>query len=286
VLLTQSGKQPESSFGAECDAGFGHGAGSTCHWTDGCRCRLALVTRTQLVMFSKGPKRQILLNSLISGIFVIYFGSLAAAIRLSPEAYDWRRMSISWLLYPRNDPTFHFIASLSIAMTGVLIVPIAADTRRWLRSTSAVLADLGALILGLGALLLILAGLIVSHPYAGQARFPRLHEWLARGAALTLGMGMLMLWLSALKTWFTSPAKGAPRLGSLLIAWSLLVVPAILVIALRMLAYAARGWSSGVFRTIESRSLWHLGFWEWIGSGAVFLFLLSSALFLPDSGSE
>lgn len=244
------------------------------------------MTRILLDLFSNGPKRQNLLNSLIPAIFVIYFGSLAAAIRLSPEAYDWRRKSISWLLYPRNDPSFHYIASLAVAVTGLLMVPFAAYIRARLRSTFTIFADLGALILGLGALLLTLAGLIVSHPYAGKARFPRLHEALARSAAFALGMGMLMLWLTAIKTWVISSATGALRLRRLLIAWSLLLVPAILVMALRLLAYAARGSSSGFLRTIGNRSLWHLGFWEWIGSGAVFLFLLSSALFLPDRAPE
>jgi len=244
------------------------------------------VSRFLLDLLSNGPKRQNLLNSLIPAIFIIYFGCLAAAVQLSPEAYDWRRKSISWLLYPRNDPSFHLVASLAVAVTGLLMVPFAAYIRARLRSTSIIVTNLGALTLGLGAFLLILAGLIVSHPYAGKARFPRLHETLARGAALALGIGMLMLWLSAIKTWFTSSAKGALHLRTLLIAWSLLLVPAISVVVLRLLAYAARGWSSGVFRVIENRNLWHLGFWEWIGSGAVFLFLLSSALFLRDPALE
>ncbi|MBV8360774.1 MAG: hypothetical protein JO189_22985 [Deltaproteobacteria bacterium] len=245
-----------------------------------------LVNRFLLDLLSKGPKRQNLLNALIPAIFVVYFGCLAAAIRLSPEAYDWRRKSISWLLYPRNDPSFHFFASLAVAITGLLMVPFAAYIRARLRSASIIFTNLGALTLNLGALLLILAGLIVSHPYAGKARFPWLHETLARGAAFALGIGMLMLWLSAIRTWFTSSTKGALRLRTLVIAWSLLLIPAILVIVLRLLAYAARGWSSAVFWAIENRNLWHLGFWEWIGSGAVFLFLLSSALFLPDHVSE
>ncbi|MBV8054362.1 MAG: hypothetical protein JOZ29_08315 [Deltaproteobacteria bacterium] len=240
------------------------------------------MTRILRDLFSTKPKRQYLLNSLIPAIFVIYFGSLAAAIQFSREAYDWRRKSISWLLYPHNDPSFHIIASLAVAVTGLLMMPFAAYIRARLRSAFMIFTDLGALILGLGALLLILAGLIVSHPYAGKARFPRLHEALARGAAFALGMGMLMLWLSAIKTWFASSTKGALHLRRLLIAWSLLLIPAIVVAALRLLAYVARGSSSGLFRAIENRSLWHLGFWEWIGSGAVFLFLLSSALFLPD----
>jgi hypothetical protein len=244
------------------------------------------MTQVLLGLLSNGPKRQNLLTSLTPAIFVIYFGSLAAVIRLCPGTYDWRYKSISWLLYPRNDPNFHLIASLAIAATGLLMVPFAGYIRTRLREESIILTNLGALMLGLGALLLILAGLIVSHPYAGSARFPWLHETLARSAALALGIGMLMLWLSVIKTRVTSSATDALCLRRLLIAWSLLVIPAMLVMALRLLAYAARGGSSEVVRIIESRSLWHLGFWEWIGSGAVFLFLLSSALFLPDHTSE
>jgi hypothetical protein len=244
------------------------------------------MTQVLLDLLSNGPKRQNLLTSLTAAIFVTYFGSLAAVIRFCPRTYDWRYKSISWLLYPRNDPGFHFIASLAIAATGLLMVPFAGYIRMRLRGASMILTNLGALVFGLGALLLILAGLIVSHPYAGNARFPWLHEILARSAALALGIGMLMLWLSAIKTWVASSATDAFCLRRLLIAWSLLLIPAILVMALRLLAYAARGWSSGGMRIIESRSLWHLGFWEWIGSGAVFLFLLSSALFLPDHASE
>jgi hypothetical protein len=244
------------------------------------------MTQVLLDLLSNGPKRQNLLTSLTAAIFVIYFGSLAAATHFCPGTYDWRYKSISWLLYPRNDPGFHFIASLAIAATGLLMVPFAGYIRMRLGAASMILTNLGALMFGLGALLLILAGLIVSHPYAGNARFPWLHEALARSAALALGLGMLMLWLSAIKTWFASPTIGALRLRRLLIAWSLLLIPAILVIALRLLAYAGRRWSSGVLRIIESRSLWHLGFWEWMGSGAVFLFLLSSTLFLPDHASE
>jgi len=230
--------------------------------------------------FSKAPNQQDLVW-LIPGIFVIYFGSLLVAIGPSAKAYDWRRNSISWLLYPRNDPAFHLIASVAVAVTGVLILPITAYIRTRLRSGTTALTDLGAIILGLGAFLLSLSGLIVSHPYAGKARLPGLHEGLARSAALALGIGMLVLWLSAVKTWARSAERDS-RLGRLLVAWSILIVPAILVVALRIAAYAARAWPTVVFRTIASRSLWHLGFWEWIGSAAVFLFLLSSALLLPD----
>jgi hypothetical protein len=242
------------------------------------------LTRILFDLLAHGPKRQNLLNLLIPAIFASYFGSLATAIRWSPEAYDWHRRSISWLLYPHNDPTFHLVASLGVAVTGLLMVPFAGYIRS--RLSASVLTNLGAVILGCGALLLILAGLIVSHPYAGQARFPRLHEALARAAALALGTGMAVFWLSGLKMWHWSRARELSSLRRVLIAWSLLLVPAILVAALRLLAYVARGGSGRFVRLIENRTLWHLGFWEWIGSAAVFLFLLSSALFLPERASE
>jgi hypothetical protein len=208
---------------------------------------------------------------------------LATAARLSSQSYDWRRKSISWLLYPRNDPTFHLFASGAIALTGLLIIPIVAYIRQRLASAPIVLRNLGAMMLDIGALLLIMAGLIVSHPYAGRAAFPRLHEMLARGAAIGLGTGMVMLWVAVLKIRFTSFAGGPSDLRLLVTGWSLLVIPAILVLATRVIAAFAHRWSTGVFRVIENRNLWHLGFWEWIGSGAVFLFFLTSALFLPES---
>jgi hypothetical protein len=237
-------------------------------------------------LLSEGPKRQNLLGRLIPAILLVYFGSLAAVVGVSHQAYDWRRRSISWLLYPGNNPSFHFIASLAIAVTGLLMVPFAAFIRVRLKSRSMIFTDLGVFQLRLGALLLVLAGLIVSHPSSGKAGFPRLHEELARGSALALGIGIFLLWLSAIRTWLNSTSAVGLHLRRLLVAWSLLLMPAILVAGLRLLAYLTREWSGGVFAIIQNRSLWQLGFWEWIGSGGVFLFLLSSALFLPDPENE
>jgi hypothetical protein len=205
---------------------------------------------------------------------------------MSRQPYDWRRKSISWLLYPSNNPSFHFVASLAIALTGTLMVPFAPFIRARLKSSSITFTNLGVFQLRLGAFLLILSGLIVSHPLSGEPRFPRLHEELARGSALALGIGMLMLWFSAIGTWLSSTSAVGPQLRRLLIAWSLLIVPAILVVALRVISYLTRKWPGGILDLIHNHGLWHLGFWEWIGSGAVFLFLLSSALFLSDPENE
>jgi hypothetical protein len=64
-------------------------------------------------------------------------------------------------------------------------------------------------------------------------------------------------------------------------AWSLTVPFAVLILVLRLLAAAHFQWPNPVYHALENRALWHLGFWEWIGSIAAFLFLLSAALYLP-----
>jgi hypothetical protein len=199
----------------------------------------------------------------------------------SPESYNWRRQAISRLLYPGCDPEFHTIASLGIAVTGLMMIPLVGYIRTRLQSTSAIIVDAGASAFGVGAIYLILAGVVVSHPAHGISPFPRLHEMLARTAAFALGAGMLVLWGCAAKGYFGS-SKRAHQWRWLLVCWSLLTLPAILIAILRVAAGARFEWSNPVYRALENRSLWHLGFWEWLGSAAVFLFLLSAALFLPE----
>lgn len=229
--------------------------------------------------------RNILLFVWLPLIWLSYFGTLAMAAWFSPEGYDWRRQAISKLLYPANDPEFHSIASLGIALTGLLMIPLVGYIRTRLRSVSAISVDAGTSAFAIGAIYLILAGVIVSHPATGTSPFPKLHEILARIAAVALGAGMLVLWGCAARGYFGSPKK-AHRWRWLLVCWSLLTLPALLVVILRSAAGARLDWSNPVYRALENRSLWHLGFWEWLGSAAVFLFLLSAALFLPERADD
>ena len=121
---------------------------------------------------------------------------------------------------------------------------------------------------------MIFGALIVLQPF--------LHEMFARGAGICLGLGMLAFYLCALRGLSVPPDERHERLR-IFLAWSLIVPPALLVLVLRLLAAAHFQRSNPVYRAIENRSLWHLGFWEWIGSTAVFLFLLGAALFLPET---
>jgi hypothetical protein len=155
--------------------------------------------------------------------------------------------------------------------------PLAGYIGRRLRVISPVPAAIGALALGAGAISLILGALIVLHPF--------LHEMFAQGAGIFLGLGMLAFYLCALRGLSVSPSERHARLP-IFLAWSLTVPPALLVIVLRLLTAAHFQWSDPVYQAIENRSLWHLGFWEWIGSIAVFLFLLGAAVFLPENGRD
>jgi len=229
--------------------------------------------------------RRTLLFVLIPLIFVSYFGILAAAIFLSPIAYDWRYSVISHLISPRNNPEFHAVPSLGIPITGLLIIPFSGYINRRLRVVSRLGADIGTVAFANGAIWLTLAGLIVSQGRDRSSSVPRLHEMCARTAAFGLGAGMVVFCLYALKG-YLAPATGKKLYQRrLLISWILLTLGPILGLAfsegLSRLMQAHPVWSYPVEQW-KTSLFWHLAFWEWIGSASVFLFLLSSALFLPE----
>ncbi len=207
-------------------------------------------------------------------ILASYFGSLTLAIALFPGPFDWRTRSMSKLLYPENNPHFHAIGSVGIAIAGLLMIPFAGYIGRRLRVIASLSAQIGTLAFGAGAISLILGALIVWQPF---------HEVFARGAGICLGLGILAFYWCALRALSAPPDDGQPRLG-IFLAWSPIVPPALLVVVLRLLAGAHFQWSNPIYRAIENRSLWHLGFWEWIISGAVFSFLYAATLFLPENG--
>ena len=253
------------------------------------------------VIYPLGPLCQLInrLRSIVSGdlpraavlfvwlplIALSYFGTLTIAAWFSPQAYNWRGSAISKLLYPGYDPRLHYVASLGVAVTGLLIVPLAGYIRQRLRRVSAMAADAGAFALELGAIGLVLAGLIVSHPAHGTSAFPRLHEILARTAAFDLGAGIIVFWLCAAKGYLAAAARSL-EWRRLLISWSLIALPALSIALLRAAVGAHIDWSKPIYRKLEDRALWHLAFWEWLGSAAMFLFLLTAVLYLPESDSQ
>ncbi|HEY6393915.1 MAG TPA: hypothetical protein VIX12_00785 [Candidatus Binataceae bacterium] len=244
------------------------------------------MTLQSLVQYCSGNlTRRTLILVLIPLIFASYFGTLAFAISFAPGVFDWRSRAISKLLYPENDPQFHWIASIGVSIAGLLMIPFAGYISRRLRPCSSIASNAGAFVFGAGAVSLSLAALIVSHPSRGSSSFSSLHETLARFSAIAFGAGMLFFYWCAVRA-RSIPAADKESRFRILVAWGLLTLPAILVVAMRVLAHARLQWSNPVYRALENRALWQLGFWEWLGSAAVFLFLLSSALLLPECACE
>jgi hypothetical protein len=235
-----------------------------------------------LNFFSGNLRRKTLLFVVVPLIFLSYFGTLAFAIFRFPEAYDWRRSVISHLISPRNNPEFHAIPSFGMAFTGLLMIPFAGYINRRLRVASQLGANIGAFAFGSGVLWLILAGLIVSQRHPGTLSLPRLHEMCARTAALSIGTGLLAFCACALKGYLISATGKKPYQRRLLISWMLLTAVPILGVVLSECLLLTLRAQLPVSPVWKNAFFWHLAFWEWIGSAAVFLFLLSSALFLPE----
>lgn len=231
-------------------------------------------------------KRSVLVFWLIPLIFLSFFGSLGAAAVLYPGKYDWRASVISDLLSPRHNPGFHSLASVGLALSALLTMPFAGYLHSRLRLASRLGAGIGAAAFGAGLIALILAGLIVSPHFAPLAAIPRLHEMLGRTSAAGLGIGMLLFCWCALKGQRALPDGRRLYQRRLLVCWVLLTLPplfgAVASESLWLISQAHLPWSYPINQALKTTLLWHLAFWEWIGAAAVFLFLLTSALLLPE----
>ncbi len=216
---------------------------------------------------------------LIPLIIVFFFGSLAVAVALLPQAYDWRTMSISQLLYPRVNPQYHFsVPATGIAVSGVLLFPFAGYVRRRL-GFDAPMVRAGAVFFAAGAICVILASMITSHPLQGRATVPKLHEVLGRASGIGLGVGILLFEFYALGQRRTEDDSVSRRL---VIWWSFITWPAVILVILRLIVVEAHLQALRSFtRSLKQSTVWHLGFWEWIGAVAVIAFLIVSAWLLP-----
>ena len=214
-----------------------------------------------------------------------YFGTLTIAAWFSPTGYEWRRNAISRLLYPAYNPNFYRVASAGVAATGLLLIPLAGYFQRQMSVVSGLFARAAAFALRLGAAGLILAGLIVSHPANGTSAFPRLHEMFARMAAVSVGVSVIAFWICAAKGYLTETADCAEWRRSA-ICLSAVALPALSIALVRVAVGMHLEWSNPLYRELQNRALWHLALWEWLGSVAVFLFLLSAAMCLPPADSH
>ncbi len=152
------------------------------------------------------------------------------AVALLPQAYDWRTMSISQLLYPRVNPQYHFIPATGIAVSGVLLFPFGSTmsggdsaltapmVRRRGFAARCDLRDPG------------------QHDYLasrcrGRATVPKLHEVLGQASGIGLGVGILLFEFYALGQRRTEDDSVSRRL---VIWWSFITWPAVILVILRL----------------------------------------------------
>jgi hypothetical protein len=236
-----------------------------------------------LDFFSGNVSRRTALSILVPLVFVLYFGTLLATVWFFQGTYDWRTSVISNLLSPRRNPNFHWIASLGLSLTGLLSIPFGGYIGHRLRPASRVGANVGMTFFIGGLLALSLPSVIVtrrSHPVLGILG---IHEILARGSALGLGTGIICF------TWCAWQGSNVQSIDQklynrrLIYSWSALTLLALVAVAGSLCSILIPKWgaSASVYQLLRHSPLWHLAFWEWVGSVAVFLFLVSAALFLP-----
>lgn len=229
-------------------------------------------------------QRKAVLVGLLVLILVSFFGSLAVSAWMFPQHYDWRYRVMSNLLSPRDNPEHYWLPSIGVAIAGLCLLPFAFFLSRSLRAVS----TMGASIIGIGFLIggigLACASLVVPQHVHALFGLRRPHELLARIAAGFMAMGMLAGCGCAWR------GRGRIRLWRLFWSWLLLTVPPLcgLIISelLLLLTQHHFAWATSVRRMFRHTVFWHLGFWEWSGAVAVFLFLCAAVLFMPSVDTQ
>src|SRR5438093_4799868 len=214
-------------------------------------------------------------------IAVSFFGNLGMAAWMFPQNYDWWYRVISILLSPRDNPGHYWLPACGIIMAAVLMLPFAGYLRRNLEIVSprAARVSAGALIAGIVAL--ICASLVVPQHVHDVLGIRRLHEFIARSAAGFIAIGLLTACWCAWKGF-----RKNLLVARLFWTWSLLTLLPLAGIllseSLLVLTRLKPAWAMPFRIALRGSVFWHLGFWEWSGSAAVFAFLCAAVFLAPS----
>jgi hypothetical protein len=224
--------------------------------------------------------RKSVLAALLILIFLAFFGTLALSARTFPQNYDWRYRVISNLLSPRDNPDHYWLPACGIILSSVLMLPFAGYLHRSLESASprAAHVSFGAFVAGIFAL--ICACLVVPQHLHDVLGVRRLHEFIARSAAGFLAIAMLTAcwcaWIGFRKNLLQRRLFWTWLLVTLLPLAGIFVSESLLV-----LTRLKPAWAIPIRSVLRHSVVWHLGFWEWLGSVAVFVFLCAAIFLMP-----
>ena len=220
---------------------------------------------------------------LLGALFGSYFGSLWVGALHFPHGYDWRRNVISNLLSPRDNPEWCWLPSVGVAVAGLCMLPLAVWIDSELGDGESLLARRVRRPASLmGIVCLILAALVAPQHTHTVMWMRHAHEILARTSAVGLGVGMLCACKSpGLAS--AAPGERGKRLRALRgIWWATAALPIMGAVGSGLVVGLSRShWlPGGAAAYFRGTVFWHLAFWEWIGSAAVFLFFASPVLML------
>src|SRR2546423_3897686 len=213
-------------------------------------------------------------------IFFSFFGTLTASAWMFPKNYDWRYRVISNLLSPRDNPNHYWLAASGVALTGLLMLPFVGILRRHLEVIGPRSAKLSAATFAAGIIALICACLVVPQHTHDVLGIRRLHEFISRSSAGFMAISMLTACWCAWKGFRENLLE-----ARLFWIWSLVTLVPLAGIflseSLLILTRLKPAWAMPIRSVLRHSVFWHLGFWEWSGSAAIFVFLCAAVFLMP-----
>lgn len=236
-------------------------------------------------VFAGHVSKTMLLTVFLPLSIASFFGTLVISAFFPPVPYDWRVRTISSLTSPRDNPDAYWLPSIGIAAAALLLLPFAGYVEQHMRSVTPRIARVARVAFALAFILFLMAALIAQpvHPWFG---WKRVHESLARIAAVAFFLGILCCFASALLDRFRV-FGGQRSLGAVSYCWvwgTLLPVGcAVIIGTLQFLGHDAnQAWAEQARQSFRHTMMWRLAFWEWVGAVALFTFVTITVLLLPE----
>lgn len=236
--------------------------------------------------FAGNVSRTLLLKIFLPLSTAAHFGALAVAAMFFPTHFDWRVRVISALTDPEDNPRSYLLASVSVMVAMLLLVPFAGYLRQRLEGIEPRLARASSVAFTL-AFGLTFISMVVQ--LAQSVIGPKwLHAFLAGVAAGCFVVGMFCATACALQERRRHSGENRSLSNALVNSWiSLTWVPVVCLAGVGLLVLLGRKaglvWVEDFRQSFRHTPLWRLAFWEWIGMAMAYGFLVLSALLLPAS---
>jgi len=213
-----------------------------------------------------------------------FFGTVIISAFFFPTPYDWSIHVISNLTSPHDNPGAYWLPCIGLAASGVLALPFAGYVEQRMRGIAPRLARAAGGAFALALILLLITGV---HRLLPPFGWHRTHESLARGSAAAFSFGMICCCVCAIRDRLRI-FGGRRFLGAALSHYwiwvTLLPVGCGVIIGgLQFLGHdMGQAWAEQARLSFRHTIVWHLAFWEWIGSVIFFGFMFITTLLLPE----